>query len=916
MALSSIFPGLAAAGEVRNAGEFDRFIIKFKVGSPEFREANARQRLLDASAAPQRLIAKPMFRMGIGADVVKLDRKLRHPAAQAFMNRLRRNASVEYVEIDRRMRPALVPNDTYYSGYQWHLYETAGGINAPLAWDKADGFGVFVAVIDTGRTIHSEITESPGYDFISDVATANDGNGRDADPIDAGDWAAAGDCGAGEPATDSSWHGTQVAGIIGAMTNNAKGIAGVAYRTRILPLRVLGKCGGNTSDTVDAIRWAAGGSVPGVPNNATPVEVINLSLSSPASCGPSMQAAINEAVAAGIVVVVAAGNGNADASTFQPANCANVVTVGATLRSGARAPYSNHGPSVDLSAPGGGPGGYVVTTSNFGTTVRGAEGYVYTLGSSLSAPHVAGTVALMQSKQVNTPGAVEAMLKATARPFPEACSPGCGTGIVNAAAALGAAMGGALSIDDAVVGEGSVNSPAVLTFTVRLSKPMPSAVDFDVATSNGSAGFEDFNGIYKPGMSIAAGETSKQFTISIMGDSIPEEDEVFTISVSNVSGIAVADASAEGRIINDDPVALENEVPATAGVKTYIGLKMLVGGQYALYSLYVPPGTTTLNFKLRSGYSSGDVDLYVKRGSLPTLSLADCISANVDSTELCTFENPEPGMYYALVHAYLDTYEANITGTFAPKVPAIGVSDTASIEDSERIFFAVRLTEPATRDVTFKLSTDSGTAIGGEDFVAIDNVEARIPAGSKELLVEVPLINDTQAELTEFFALYISDVQGALLAGDRGSAKVGDDDYPRLKLSNVDIVEGNAGISTARFVIELSRPTSRQVTFDIATGSGTAIADSDFVTRSLNRHAIDPGRTRQVFEVSIIGDTVAEADEWFWVRLANVFGAQPEDYGVQAVIVNDDAAAAKARRGVNPARKTAPARAEARKVRP
>src|SRR3990167_5186461 len=101
------------------------------------------------------------------------------------MNRLRRNANVEYVELDRRMKPALVPNDTYYSVYQWHLYETAGGINAPPAWDKADGFGVFAAVIDTGSTIHSEIAQSPGYDFISDLAMANDGNGRDANPTDA-----------------------------------------------------------------------------------------------------------------------------------------------------------------------------------------------------------------------------------------------------------------------------------------------------------------------------------------------------------------------------------------------------------------------------------------------------------------------------------------------------------------------------------------------------------------------------------------------------------------------------------------------------------------------------------------------------------------------------------------------------------
>lgn len=916
-ALTNLLPGVAAAGEVRNSGDFDRFIIKFKAGSPEYREPSARQRLLDASAGPQRLVARPLFRMGIGADVVKLDRKLRYPAAQAFMNRLRRNPNVDYVEIDRRLRPVLVPNDTYYVGYQWHLYEGVGGINAPLAWDKADGFGVLAAVIDTGRTIHSEITDSPGYDFISDVATANDGNARDSDPVDAGDWAAAGDCGAGEPATDSSWHGTQVAGIIGAMANNAKGIAGVAYRTRILPLRVIGKCGGNTSDTVDAIRWAAGGSVPGVPNNAAPVEVINLSLSSQSTCGPSMQAAINEAVAAGIVVVVAAGNDNGDAASYQPANCENVVTVGATLRSGARAPYSNYGTSVDLSAPGGGPGGFVVSTWNFGTTVPGAQGYVYTLGTSLSAPHVAGTVALMQSKQVSTPAAVEAMLKATARPFPEACSPGCGAGIVNAAAAVGAAMGGALSIDDVVAEEGSADASGVIIFTVRLSKPMPSTVSFDIATSNGSAGVGDFDSFYLSGQTIAAGVTSKQFAVTLLGDSTPEANEVFTITLSNVAGIAVADGAAEGNILNDDPVVLGNDVPSPVGSPNKDGLKVLSGGQYTLHSLYVPPGTTTLSFKLGSWLSSsaGDADLYVRRGSKPSLTQADCISANAGSIELCTIENPLPGTYYVMVHAYLDAYEVSVTGLYAPRVAGLRVFDALSGEGAPSIFFTARLTEPTPGDVTFRVSTVSGTAIDGEDFVGMDQVEARIPAGSTELLIQVPVIDDSQAEMTESLSLDISDVQGAFALTDRAPGKLTDNDSPRLKLRNVEMLEGNDGYSTARFLVELSRPTSTVVTFDIATGSGTATAGSDFVTHSWNRHAIDPGRTRQVFEVSIIGDTVAEADEWFWVRLANVLGAVPEDYGVQAVIINDDAAA-KAKRMENPSRQSAPARAQARKVQP
>src|SRR5690606_31257016 len=153
------------------------------------------------------------------------------------------------------------------------------------------GNGVVVAVLDTGITRHGDLDANvlPGYDFISDAGKANDGDGRDNDPSDPGDWVTLNQCPGGNRAENSSWHGTHVAGTIAAVTNNAKGVAGTAFGARILPVRVLGTCGGYDSDIADAIVWAAGGSVSGVPTNANPAEVINLSLGGGGACGRTSQ---------------------------------------------------------------------------------------------------------------------------------------------------------------------------------------------------------------------------------------------------------------------------------------------------------------------------------------------------------------------------------------------------------------------------------------------------------------------------------------------------------------------------------------------------------------------------------------------------------------------------------------------------
>jgi serine protease len=286
----------------------------------------------------------------------------------------------------------------------------------------------------------------PGYDFISDSFMGNDGTGRDSNPADPGDWVAANECYPGNAASDSSWHGTHVAGTIGAVSNNNLGVTGVNWNAKILPVRVLGKCGGTTSDIVDAMRWSAGLSVAGVPDNANPADVLNLSLGGSGTCDITQQNAIDAIVAAGTTVVIAAGNENLNASGFNPGNCNNIITVAATNKTGSRAYYSNYGSVIEVSAPGGAqsfandPNGILSTLDSGTTAPVNDNAYVYYQGTSMATPNVAGVASLIKGMRPGyTPAQVLALLQSTARSFPagSTCNTSiCGSGIVDAYQAL------------------------------------------------------------------------------------------------------------------------------------------------------------------------------------------------------------------------------------------------------------------------------------------------------------------------------------------------------------------------------------------------------------------------------------------------------------------------------------------------
>lgn len=362
---------------------------------------------------------------------------------------------LDHVEADTLMRSHATSSDPLYLAYQWNMLGPgsgfSGGVDAANAWTFTTGsHQTVVAVLDTGVNPHPEFANRlvQGFDFVSDPVASNDGDGRDPDASDPGDWEWSGECMAGSPAKSSSWHGTHVAGIVAASGGNGFGVAGISWSTRIQPVRVLGKCGGRVSDIIDGITWASGLPVPGVPINPTPAQVINLSLGgySPSGCSLAYQSTINKAVGQGVLVVVAAGNQSQNAALYTPANCEGILTVMAVGPLGALASYTNYGFVSDISAPGGdmslyGEIGGIYSTVSTGPTVPTGYTFEWQQGTSMAAPHVSGIAALALAVNPNLSGAeLVFLLQFAAAPFPAAslCNSLniCGAGIASASGGI------------------------------------------------------------------------------------------------------------------------------------------------------------------------------------------------------------------------------------------------------------------------------------------------------------------------------------------------------------------------------------------------------------------------------------------------------------------------------------------------
>lgn len=464
-----------------------RFVVKYRQGASEARDVGIANRGLKSAIARAGLDrAQPASRTAAaragasashlrkmaapGWNVVTTSRRLSQQETASFLRELAADPAVERVEVDHLFHrmdaaaPAMVPDDPNYAEYQWHFFHPVGGVKAEQAWDIGNGEGVVVAVLDTGIVEnHLDLAENviPGYDMLTDRRMSRRStDGRAPGGWDMGDWIEANYCtgwatGGTHPAEDSSWHGSHVAGTVAQVTNNAMGLAGLAHGAKVMPVRVLGSCGGFTSDIADGIIWAAGGEVPGLPINENPAEIINMSLGSrsPMACPSAYQAAIDQANARGSIIIVAAGNSNGNAGQYTMSSCDNVISIGATGINGGKASYSNWGPRVDLSAPGGGGGtewsGYVAQVINGGTQGPTAQWLIGGMsGTSMASPHAAAAAAIVQSALVEAGRdpldgpQMRELLMSTARPFavaPSASTP-IGAGILDVKAALDKAL--------------------------------------------------------------------------------------------------------------------------------------------------------------------------------------------------------------------------------------------------------------------------------------------------------------------------------------------------------------------------------------------------------------------------------------------------------------------------------------------
>lgn len=417
--------------------------------------------------------AKYSSRLGLSTDQSLTAQQVKHATLEA-VKRLRANPQVQYAEPNYIRRATAIPNDEFYR-FQWH-YPL---INLPAAWDITTGANsVIVAVVDTGVLLNHPDLQGQlvaGYDFISDAARARDGDGRDGNPDDAGDTGGGGQ--------GSSFHGTHVAGTIAAASNNSKGLAGVAWAARVMPVRVLGVGGGTSFDISQGVLFAAGlanasGTLP-----AKRADIINLSLGG-GSFSQTEQNTYTQARNAGVIVVAAAGNEATTVPSY-PAAYNGVISVSAVDINRNLASYSNSGSTIDVAAPGGDSGdlngdGYQdFVASTDGDDTSGTLKFTYGLkaGTSMASPHVAGVVALMKSVNAAlTPADIDSLLS-SGRMTVDIGTPGrdnsFGYGLIDAVRAVQAAQNGTGALPPVLIA-----APAVLNFA-------PGVTTQSVSLSNG-----------------------------------------------------------------------------------------------------------------------------------------------------------------------------------------------------------------------------------------------------------------------------------------------------------------------------------------------------------------------------------------------------------------------------------------------
>jgi serine protease len=587
-------PGNAMSKVVRRRGTGAVAVVQASTGAADVAALTQRTQI---KLAGSRQLTPSMH-------LLLLPQMLYGDAVGATLARLRADEAVQFADVDARRYPLALPNDPLYqptpdatppASGQWYLNTPSAtpivlegnatvdlsATDAVSAWSITTGStGVVVADVDTGvRFDHPDLLRAgpaslgaayggrllPGYDFVGEdysasgnalgtYLIANDGDGWDPDPSDPGDWISSADRSnalfASDEVTASTWHGTRVMGVYGAITNNDTGIAGMSWGAWILPVRALGKGGGYDSDILVGVQWAAGLTVTGAPENPYPADIINLSLGGSGDCPSDYQSVLSQVAGTlAVLVVAAAGNGGSPggpAAVTAPANCSPLVPglIGvAGLRNvGTKVGYSSFGPEVGIAAPAGNciqSSGdclrSIDTTTNLGATSPAADSYTsevnVNLGTSFATPIVSGIAALMRSVNANlSPAQLVARLEASARAFPantgglpvcpsndptsgECACPSagqCGSGMVDARSAVLAA--------EQPIGVIALPSPLTAGSVLDASASVAACDPATLAnTTPTPLRIESYAWTASPSTLISAGATSARVTLNPSG---------------------------------------------------------------------------------------------------------------------------------------------------------------------------------------------------------------------------------------------------------------------------------------------------------------------------------------------------------------------------------------------------------------
>ena len=347
-------------------------------------------------------------------------------------------------------------------------------------------------------------------------------------------------------------------------------------------------------------------------------------------------------------------------------------------------------------------------------------------------------------------------------------------------------------------------------------------------------------------------------------------------------------------------IAINIPVELVDGVA--VGPLAVETGRGLIYSFTVPAGKTSLTFTTAGGL--GDVDMYVQRGSTPSVGTGDCKSEGPVTSELCTFNSPQAGTYYVLLYSFATFSGVSLTAQYSPSgpvVPAISIGDVVVSEGdggTKLANFTVSLSAVSGSPVTFDISTEAGTAAPGVDFLSKALAGQSIPAGQSSYNFSVTINGDTAIENNETFTVNLGNVVGSNVGDRQAQGRINNDDLATLSISDATVLEGSPGASgawtTMNFVVSLSAPVPNPVRFSIATVAGGAVAGDDFQGKTVPAGYMDAGRTTQVFAVMVSADSVAEPNETFTVQLSNLQDALPGDVSGLGTIINDDGAAVKA----------------------